>query len=277
MFVRRAHKTEGSSLCQFLPFASKSWNIIIFIPCRSNPLVCSTCPFVCGCAANEGWWWIPKSAQHLKNLTHLHWVPLSVRILFGTPNLYTMLLRNLTAASCVIFTTGVASIHLVNVSMPMNKNLKPPGALGRMLMISTPHTTKGQDRSMGQRGFACFVVCFWKNWHSLHLVMIFIASSLAVGQYNPCLNTFSTMECHNECAPQTSLWISQSNWLSSSLEIHFIIMPLAPCLYNTRCNALDLHIFLWYWLIVQVHLDRIHPIYFLLLLSSINDHQIRLS
>jgi hypothetical protein len=74
-----------------------------------------------------------------------------------------MLLRNLTAASYVMFTTGVASIHLVNVSMPINKNLKPHGALGKMSMISTPHTAKGQERSMGRRGFACFIDCFWKN------------------------------------------------------------------------------------------------------------------
>jgi hypothetical protein len=97
-------------------------------------------------------------------------------------NLYIMLLRNLTAASCVMFTTEVASIHLVNVSMPTNKNLKLPGALGRMSMISTPHTAKGQERSMGRRGFACFVVCFRKNCHSLHLVTISIVSSLVIGQ-----------------------------------------------------------------------------------------------
>jgi hypothetical protein len=98
--------------------------------------------------------------------------------LFGTPNLYMMLLRNLTAASCVMFATGVASIYLVNVSIQTNKNLNPPGALGRMPTMSTSYITKGQERSMGRRGFTCFIVCFWKNCHSLHLVTISIASSL---------------------------------------------------------------------------------------------------
>jgi hypothetical protein len=76
------------------------------------------------------------------------------------PNLYMILLRKLTVAFCVIFTIVVASIHLVNVSIPMNKNLKPPGALGRISMMSIPHVVKGYERSMGGRGFACFVVCF---------------------------------------------------------------------------------------------------------------------
>jgi hypothetical protein len=59
-----------------------------------------------------------------------------------------------------MFTTRVASIHLVNVFMPTNKNLKPHGALGRTLMMSIPHAAKGQERSMGLGGFTCFVVCF---------------------------------------------------------------------------------------------------------------------
>jgi hypothetical protein len=71
-----------------------------------------------------------------------------------------MLLRKLTVASYVMFTTGVASIYLVNVLMPTNNNLKPPGALGRIPMMSIPHIAKGQERSMDQRGFACFIVCF---------------------------------------------------------------------------------------------------------------------
>jgi hypothetical protein len=44
----------------------------------------------------------------------------------------------LTVTSYVIFTTGIASIHLVNVLIVTNKNLKPSGALGKMFTISIP-------------------------------------------------------------------------------------------------------------------------------------------
>jgi hypothetical protein len=77
--------------------------------------------------------------------------------------LYIMLSRNLTAASCVLFATDIASIHLVNVSIVTNKNLNPPDVLGKKLMMSIPQIAKGQKSSIGQRGFACFIVCFWKN------------------------------------------------------------------------------------------------------------------
>jgi hypothetical protein len=74
-----------------------------------------------------------------------------------------MLYRNLTAASWVILTAGMAFIHLMNVSIPTNKYLKPPGALGKMPMMLIPETAKGQEISIGRRGLACFIVCFWKN------------------------------------------------------------------------------------------------------------------
>jgi hypothetical protein len=93
-----------------------------------------------------------------------------------------ILCRNFNVASCIIFSTGIASIHLVNVSIVTNKNLNPLGALGKMSTVLIPQIAKGQERSIGRRGFACFVVYFWKNWQSLHLVAISITSSLAVSQ-----------------------------------------------------------------------------------------------
>jgi hypothetical protein len=72
-----------------------------------------------------------------------------------------MLYRNLTTASWVIFTVSMTSIHLVNVSTPMNKYMKPPGSLGTMPTMSIPETAKDQETSIDQRGLACFIVCFW--------------------------------------------------------------------------------------------------------------------
>jgi hypothetical protein len=63
---------------------------------------------------------------------------LSARTLLGILNLYMMLCRNLATTSYVIFVTGIASIHFVNVSIVMNKNLKSPGALGKMPMMLIP-------------------------------------------------------------------------------------------------------------------------------------------
>jgi hypothetical protein len=54
-----------------------------------------------------------------------------------------MLCRNLITASYVIFATGIASIHSVNVSIVTNRNLNPPSALGKMAMMLIPYIVKG--------------------------------------------------------------------------------------------------------------------------------------
>jgi hypothetical protein len=51
----------------------------------------------------------------------------------------------------VIFATGIASIHLVNVSIATNKNLNPHGALDKMSTMLIPQIAKGQERSIGRR------------------------------------------------------------------------------------------------------------------------------
>jgi hypothetical protein len=48
----------------------------------------------------------------------------------------------------MMFTNGIASIQLVNVSIVSNKNLKPPSALGKMPMMLIPQIAKGQERSI---------------------------------------------------------------------------------------------------------------------------------
>jgi hypothetical protein len=136
--VRNAHNIEGSSLCPLLPLASRSWNIIAFTPCNMSPFAHSTWSFIWGYAADEAWWLIMKYVQHLANFAPLNWVPLFVKTHFETPNLYMIFYKNLNTASWVMFTTSIASIHFVNVSIETNKNINPPGALGKMLTISIP-------------------------------------------------------------------------------------------------------------------------------------------
>jgi hypothetical protein len=58
-------------------------------------------------------------------------------------------LQELDHCPWVIFTAGMASIHLVNVSTPTNKYLNPPSALGKMTRMSIPQIAKGQEISIG--------------------------------------------------------------------------------------------------------------------------------
>jgi hypothetical protein len=57
------------------------------------------------------------SSQYSYKCWLLNWVPLSVMIRFRTSNLHTIDLRNVIADALVMLTTGVASSHLVNLSM----------------------------------------------------------------------------------------------------------------------------------------------------------------
>jgi hypothetical protein len=75
----------------------------------------------------------------------VNWVPLSVMIRLGTPNLQTIDLRKATVAPWVISTTGVAFGHFVNLSIATKRKRYPPTALGNGTRISTPHTTNGQE------------------------------------------------------------------------------------------------------------------------------------
>ena len=60
---------------------------------------------------------VPQSSQNFKNFFPVNWVPLSVMIEFGTPNLKTMSVKNNTACSDLILPMGRASIHLENLSI----------------------------------------------------------------------------------------------------------------------------------------------------------------
>jgi hypothetical protein len=79
------------------------------------------------------------------NALLVNWDPLSVMILFGTSHLQTMDLINLTTNCLLILTTGVASGHLVNLSMVTYRYQNPLMALGNGPRMSSPHTTNGHE------------------------------------------------------------------------------------------------------------------------------------
>jgi hypothetical protein len=54
----------------------------------------------------------------------------------------------------VKFTTAIASIHLVKVSIATNKNLNPPSSLGKAPTMSIPQIAKGHESSIGQKELA---------------------------------------------------------------------------------------------------------------------------
>jgi hypothetical protein len=75
----------------------------------------------------------------------VNWDPLSMMIWFGTPNLHMMDLMNFTTDCLWILTAGVASGHLVNLSMVTYRNRYPPMVRGNGPTMSSPHTAKGHE------------------------------------------------------------------------------------------------------------------------------------
>ena len=92
---------------------------------------------------------VPCSPQNSMNAWLTNWVPLSVMILLGTPNLVKILrCTNFCAAVEVTVVKGSASIHLVNVAMALMRNLNPPGAVGNGPSKLSPQVANGQDKGI---------------------------------------------------------------------------------------------------------------------------------
>lgn len=70
-------------------------------------------------------------------------VPRSVIILLGMPNRWMTSFKKSTTFCAVAVTSGVYSIHLVNSSINILTYLKPPGALLKGPIISSPQHEKG--------------------------------------------------------------------------------------------------------------------------------------
>src|SRR3954467_5774046 len=89
---------------------------------------------------------MPSLLQKAWNSSEAKLLPLSVRMLCGTPKRQVMPLKNLTAVVAVWLVTGIASIHLVNLSTATSKCVCPPGEDFRKGPTwSSPHLENGQS------------------------------------------------------------------------------------------------------------------------------------
>ena len=70
---------------------------------------------------------MPCSEQKSLNSSTVKFVPLSVMMLCGTPNLKMIDLMKLTAEEAVELVIGTASIHFVNLSTATKRCVCPPG------------------------------------------------------------------------------------------------------------------------------------------------------
>src|SRR3954464_2811761 len=92
---------------------------------------------------------MPSSSQNLWNSAAVKFVPLSVMMLCGTPNLKMMDLIKLTAVRAVELVMCTASIHLVNLSTATSRCVLPPfdDFLSGTTM-SSPQVANSQDNGM---------------------------------------------------------------------------------------------------------------------------------
>src|ERR1041384_7996646 len=69
---------------------------------------------------------MPSSSQKFWNSAAVKFVPLSVMMLCGTPNLKMVDLMKLTIVRAMKLVIGTASIHLVNLSTATTRCVRPP-------------------------------------------------------------------------------------------------------------------------------------------------------
>src|SRR3954464_1257060 len=92
---------------------------------------------------------MPSSSQKLWNSAAVKFVPLSVMMLCGTPNLKMIDLMKLTIVRAVELVMGTTSIHLVNLSSATSRCVLPPfDDFMSGPTMSSPQVANGQDSSM---------------------------------------------------------------------------------------------------------------------------------
>src|ERR1041385_1749522 len=92
---------------------------------------------------------MPSSSQKFWNSAAMQFMPLSVMLLCGTPNLKMINLRKVTVMRAVELVMGTASIHLVNLSTAMSKCVLPPfDDFFSGPTMSSPQVANDQDSGM---------------------------------------------------------------------------------------------------------------------------------
>src|SRR3954471_20017973 len=109
---------------------------------------------------------MPNSWQKFWNFAAIKFVPLSVMMLCGTPNLKMIDLMKLTAVRAVELVIGIASIHLVNLSTATSRGVLPPfDDFFSGPTMSIPHVVNGHDNGMvlsSDAGACDLLTNFWQ-------------------------------------------------------------------------------------------------------------------
>src|SRR3954465_6444133 len=121
---------------------------------------------------------MPKSWQKFWNSAAVKFVPLSVMMLCGTPDLKMMDLMKLTVVRAIELVIGTASIHLVNLSTATSRCVRPPfkDFLSGPTM-SSPQVANGQDNGMvlSSGAGACGLLAnFWQVMQRRTISSVFL-------------------------------------------------------------------------------------------------------
>src|SRR4051812_833937 len=126
---------------------------------------------------------MPSSSQKFWNSAVVKFVPLSVMMLCGTPNLTMIDLMKLTVVRVVELVMGTALIHLVNLSTAIRRCVLPPfdDFLSGPTM-SSPQVVNDQDSGMvlsSEAGACGLLANFWQAMQHRTMSSAFF---MAVGQ-----------------------------------------------------------------------------------------------
>src|ERR1044072_3300673 len=136
---------------------------------------------------------MPSSSQKFWNSAAVKFVPLSVMMLCGTPNLNIIDLMKFTTVRAVELVIGTASIHLVNLSTATSRCVLPPfEAFLSGPTMSSPQVANGQDSGMvlsSDAGACNLLANFWQAMQRRTMSSAFF---MVVGQPKSARNALDT-------------------------------------------------------------------------------------